>query len=137
MTRDHIGVGERVARAATQWTGSNTALALAVVIVAAWIVTGPIYHYSDTWQLVINTITNVATFVMVFLIQRAQNKDSLAIQLKLDEVVAAMTGASNRLISIEDLSENDLRRLHDRFSALSKQAEGAGPTSVERATDDE
>ncbi len=137
MKDDHIGVGERLARAATQWTGSNAALALAAMIVAGWIVTGPIYHFSNTWQLVINTITNVATFVMVFLIQRAQNKDSLAIQLKLDEVVAAMKGASNRLISVEDLSENDLRRLHDRFSALSKQVQGTGPTSVERASDDE
>ena len=80
------------------------------------------FHFSDTWQLVINTGTTIVTFLMVFLIQRAQNKDSLAIQLKLNEIVAAMPGASNRLIDVEDLSEDDLKRLHQFYSRLAEMA---------------
>lgn len=136
MSQARVGLGERLARQAAAWTGSNTALALALATVIVWIVTGPIFHFSDAWQLVINSLTNVATFVMVFLIQRSQNKDSLAIQLKLDEIVAALHGASNQLISVEDLSEDDLRRLHARFAELSKKATGSGPTSVERAAEE-
>jgi len=81
-----------------------------------------VFHFSDTWQLVINTGTTIVTFLMVFLIQRTQNKDSLAIQLKLNEIVAAIPGASNRLIDIEDLSEKDLMRLHEFYCRLSEMA---------------
>jgi len=86
--------------------------------------TGPLVHFSDTWQLVINTGTTIVTFLMVFLIQRAQNKDSLAIHLKLNEIVAAVRGASNRLIDVEDLSEEELRVLHRHFQALARMAKG-------------
>ena len=82
---------------------------LACLVVVVWAVTGPLFDYSDTWQLVINTGTTIVTFLMVFLIQRSQNKDSLAIQLKLNELVAAMAGASNRLIDCEDLNEEELQ----------------------------
>jgi low affinity Fe/Cu permease len=91
---------------------------LAVLVVAAWLVTGPVFGYSDTWQLVINTGTTIVTFLMVFLIQRAQNKDALAVHLKLNELVAAVRGASNRLINVEDLTEDEVRVLHDHFRTL-------------------
>jgi len=122
MARDNIF--SRFATAATKWTGSTSAFIVATATVIAWAVSGPIFHYSDTWQLTINTGTTIVTFLMVFLIQRSQNKDSLAIQLKLNELVAAVEGASNRLISVEDLSEEDLKVLHDyyeRLAAMAKQ----------------
>jgi len=95
-------------------------IALAVIIV--WGVTGPIFRFSDTWQLVINTGTTIVTFLMVFLIQRTQNKDALAIHIKLNEIVAALEGASNRLIDVEDLSEADIKLLADHFRQLSRMA---------------
>jgi low affinity Fe/Cu permease len=90
--------------------------------VLVWLATGPIFNYSDTWQLIINTGTTIVTFLMVFLIQRSQNKDALALQLKLNELVAAMKGASNRLIDVEDLDEDELRILHRHYRTLAKLA---------------
>ena len=113
---------ERSSRKVTEWTGSSWAFALAALVIALWLVTGPLFHFSDTWQLVINTGTTIVTFLMVFLIQRAQNKDSLALQLKLNEIVAAIEGASNRLIDVEDLSEEELRLLHRHYRALAHMA---------------
>lgn len=113
---------ERFATVATRWSGSTSAFILAVLSIIIWFVTGPIFHWSDTWQLVANTVTTVITFLMVFLIQRAQNKDSLAMQLKLNEIVAAIEGASNRLISVEDLSEIELRTLHQHYAKLAEMA---------------
>jgi low affinity Fe/Cu permease len=113
---------ERFSTAVTQWTGSSMAFALACTVIVAWIVTGPLFGFSDTWQLVINTGTTIVTFLMVFLIQRTQNKDSLALQLKLNELVAAMAGASNRLIDVEDLSEEELRQLHTFYMKLARMA---------------
>jgi low affinity Fe/Cu permease len=111
---------ERVALAATKWTGSSAAFVLAVGVVIVWLITGPLFGYSDTWQLVINTGTTIITFLMVFLIQRSQNKESLALQLKLNELVAAVTGASNRLINVEDLSEDEEMLLHDHYRELAR-----------------
>jgi low affinity Fe/Cu permease len=113
---------ERWSRLVTAWTGSSWAFAIAVLVIAAWLITGPLFHYSDTWQLVINTGTTIVTFLMVFLIQRAQNKDALAIQLKLNELVAAMAGASNRLIDVESLTEEELERLHGFYRQLATMA---------------
>ena len=113
---------ERFASFATRWSGSTTAFILASASIVLWLLTGPMFHWSDTWQLVANTFTTVVTFLMVFLIQRTQNKDSLAMQLKLNEVVAAIEGASNRLISVEDLSEEELRTLHRHYSKLAEMA---------------
>ena len=113
---------ERWSRLVTNWTGSSWAFAVAVLIVVTWLLTGPIFHYSDTWQLVINTGTTIVTFLMVFLIQRSQNKDALAVHLKLNEIVAALQGASNRLIDVEDLSEADLVRLHRFYRRLAEMA---------------
>src|SRR5437868_6667538 len=95
---------ERFTYHVTEWVGSARAFFLALVLVLIWAVTGPLFNFSDTWQLVINTSTTIITFLMVFLIQRSQNKESLAVQLKLNEIVAAVKGASNRLINIENLS---------------------------------
>jgi low affinity Fe/Cu permease len=103
-------------------TGSTWAFLLALVVVIVWGCTGPIFHYSDTWQLVINTSTTIVTFLMVFIIQRAQNKDALAVQLKLNEIVAAIEGASNRLVSVEDLSDEELEVLHKHYRELALMA---------------
>ncbi len=109
---------ERFSRMVCNWTGSSAAFALACGVVLVWLLTGPLFGFSDTWQLVINTGTTIVTFLMVFLIQRTQNKDSLAVQLKLNELVAAVEGASNRLIDVEDLTEEELRILHRHYAKL-------------------
>ena len=128
---------ERLSSKVTAWTGSTPALLCAIGVIVIWLASGPLFHYSDTWQLVINTGTTIVTFVMVFLIQRSQNKESLAVQLKLNELVAAVQGASNRLIDVEDLSEDELKVLHifyRRLAAMSKQDEELGRShSVEEA----
>ena len=113
---------EWFATVATRWSGGSPAFAIALAIVVIWVLSGPLFGFSDTWQLVINTGTTIITFLMVFLIQRAQNKDALAIQLKLNELVAAMAGASNRLIDVEDLSEEELRTLHKFYERLARMA---------------
>jgi low affinity Fe/Cu permease len=101
------------AHATSVWTGNPVAFLLAVAVVIVWIASGPFFNYSDTWQLVINTGTTIVTFLMVFLIQNTQNRDTLAIQLKLSELVLAMKGAENRFAAIEDLSDEELQTLHD------------------------
>ena len=119
---DQGNILSRFATAATKWTGSTAAFITAALIIVIWAVTGPIFQYSDTWQLVINTSTTIVTFLMVFLIQRSQNKDALAVQLKLDEIVAALEGASNRLIAVEDLSEEELKVLRIHYRRLAEMA---------------
>jgi low affinity Fe/Cu permease len=115
---------ERVSSGVTQWTGSTRAIALAAALIVGWVLVGPVFHFSNTWQLVINTFTTIVTFLMVFLIQRTQNKDSTAVALKLNELIAALEGASNRLIAAERLSEEELHvlsRHYDELVALAKQ----------------
>jgi low affinity Fe/Cu permease len=109
---------ELLATVVTRWTGGTSAFAIAAATILIWLVTGPFFGYSDTWQLIINTGTTIVTFLMVFLIQRTQNKDSLAIHLKLNELVAAMDGASNRLIEVESLSEDELNVLRRHYHKL-------------------
>src|SRR5262249_56744475 len=108
------------------WTGSAWAFALATAIVLTWLITGPIFSFSDTWQLVINTGTTIVTFLMVFLIQRSQNKEAQAMQLKLNEIVAAIEGASNRLIDVESLSEEELAALLGHYRHLVERARREG-----------
>ena len=115
-------VVDRVAAGVTHWAGSSWGFGMAAGTVLVWGITGPLFGYSDTWQLVINTGTTIVTFLMVFLVQRTQNRDGLAIQLKLNELVAAMQGASNRLIDIEDLSEAELKILHVHYQRLAAMA---------------
>jgi low affinity Fe/Cu permease len=122
----------KFAQATALWTGHPTVFLLAVTVVLVWIVTGPIFHYSDTWQLVINTGTTIVTFLMVFLIQHTQNRDTLAIQLKLSELVLALKGASNKFAAIEDLTDEELQELHEEcrqraeltFSHLERRRSG-------------
>jgi low affinity Fe/Cu permease len=112
----------RIANTVSHLAGLPPTFIACCAIVIVWAVSGPFFGFSDTWQLVINTGTTVVTFLMVFLIQRTQNKDSLAIQLKLNEIVAAVEGASNRLISVEDLSEDELRILHAHYTRLAQMS---------------
>lgn len=113
---------ERVSQRVTMLTGSSIAFLLSFSVIIIWLITGPLFAFSDTWQLVINTGTTIITFLMVFLIQRSQNKESMSIQLKLNELIAAVKGASNNLIDVEDLSEKELNILHDHFIMLSRMA---------------
>jgi low affinity Fe/Cu permease len=125
MRRKRSGFGQMLegfSSWATAATGSTLGFSLAAAMIVVWLFTGPAFHYSDTWQLVMNTITSIITFLMVFLIQRSQNKESLAVQLKLNELVAAMQGSSNRLIDIEDLSEKELKTLQVHFRRLAEIA---------------
>jgi low affinity Fe/Cu permease len=109
---------ERFSRKATEATGTSTAFILACLVIIVWLISGAFFQFSDTWQLVINTGTTIVTFLMVFLIQRSQNKDALAIHLKLNEIVAALEGASNRLIDVEDLTEDEIKTLHKHYQRL-------------------
>ena len=120
----------RFATAVSEKAGSTWAFMTAFAVIIVWGATGPIFHYSDTWQLVINTSTTIVTFLMVFLIQRAQNKAELAVQLKLNEIVAAIDPANNRLISVEDLSEEELEILHDHYRHLAELARQEGELKV-------
>ncbi len=114
------GFFEVFASKVTQTAGSTPAFITAFFVVIIWAATGPIFHYSENWQLVINTGTTIVTFLMVFLIQKSQNKDSLAIQLKLNELVAAHEFASNRLVNVENMSEDELKTIKKYYSRLSE-----------------
>jgi low affinity Fe/Cu permease len=136
--RRKIGhVFESLSEAVTKWTGSTGAFATALGVIIVWAAVGPIFQYSDTWQLVINTGTTIVTFLMVFLIQRSQNKDAVAIHLKLNEIVAAMEGASNRLIDVESLTEQELaalrRHYHELVTLARRETELTKSHSVEEA----
>src|SRR5216117_127190 len=117
------GVFYRCAATVSNLAGSTPAFIAAVAIIVIWLATGPIFHFSDTWQLVINTGTTIITFLMVFLIQRAQNKDSAAIHIKLNELVAALPGSSNRLVGAEELSEDEVRILREHYRKLVELAQ--------------
>jgi low affinity Fe/Cu permease len=102
--------------------GTAWAFAFAVIIIVVWGLTGPIFHFSDTWQLIINTSTTIVTFLMVFLIQNTQNRDAKAVHLKLDELIRAIKGARNRLVDLEDLSDEELKKLEHEFKRLHRSA---------------
>src|SRR4051812_2625469 len=127
---------ESFSTSVTKWSGSSSAFAVAAAIIVVWAVTGPIFRYSDSWQLVINTGTTIVTFLMVFLIQRAQNKDALAIHLKLNELVAASERASNRLVEVEDLTEDELQLLREFYVKLSRLAKKEGHLSESHSIDE-
>jgi low affinity Fe/Cu permease len=118
----HRSVFARFATRVAHAVGHPTAFGLAVLIVLGWALTGPFFGFSDTWQLVINTSTTIVTFLMVFLIQNTQNRDSVAIQLKLDELIRAVHGAHNALLDLEELDERDMERLRAEYGALARQA---------------
>jgi low affinity Fe/Cu permease len=116
---------EKFSLAVTLWAGSSWAFSVAFAIVLLWAISGPIFGFSENWQLVINTGTTIITFLMVFLIQRSQNKESMAVNIKLNELLAAQQGASNELINLEDWSEEEIIGLHERFTTLTKQLKRA------------
>ena len=126
---------ERFANWATSATGSSAAFIIAVSVILIWIVTGPVFNYSDTWQLIINTGTTIVTFLMVFLIQKSQNKDSKAIHLKLNELIASHQGTSNRMVNIEDLTEKELNHLSRFYVRLSNLAEKEGDITCTHSID--
>ena len=109
--------------------GSAWAFTGAVLVILVWLITGPTFHFSDTWQLIINTATTVITFLMVFLIQNTQNRDAKAMHLKLDELIRALKGARNQLVDLEDLSDEDLKKLEEQFRRLRRKAENHGSPS--------
>lgn len=114
---------DKLASSVTRATGSSYAVIVAAVFVLIWAVSGPLFRFSDTWQLIINTVTSIVTFLMVFIIQQSQNKDTMALQLKLNELIAASSKASNRLIDVEDLSDDELRQLKKFYCDLGELAE--------------
>ena len=120
--RDAFGV---FARKTSSVLGSAWAFVIAILIIVVWAMTGPTFHYSDTWQLIINTGTTIVTFLMVFLIQNTQNRDAKAVHLKLDELIRALEPARNKLVDLEKLSDDDLKALETEFENLRKKAEGA------------
>ena len=132
-----VGRLEGLSEIVTKKSGTTGAFFLAASTIIVWAITGPFFGYSNTWQLVINTGTTIVTFLMVFLIQRSQNKDSLAMHIKLNELVAAVKGASNRLIDVESLSERELAALHRHYAELASlaaaEADVARSHSVEEA----
>lgn len=116
-------VFQRVARNSARVVGSAWAFAVALLLVVTWAVTGPLFKFSDAWQLTINTGTTIVTFLMVFLIQHSQNRDTQVTQLKLDELIRAVTEARNELVDMEDLSDDELRRLQVQFESLRTDAQ--------------
>ncbi len=114
------------ARRSSAILGSPWAFAGAIFIIAVWALTGPTFHFSDTWQLIINTGTTIVTFLMVFLIQNTQNRDAKAMQLKLDEIIRALKKARNELVDVEDLSDQELAKLEGQFKELRQKAEQDG-----------
>ena len=120
------------ARSSSQVLGSAWAFIVALIIIVVWGVTGPAFHYSDTWQLIINTGTTIVTFLMVFLIQNTQNRDAKAVHLKLDELIRAVKGARNNLVDLEKLSDDELKKLEDQFTKLRERTTAARDEISER-----
>ena len=124
----------RFSSLASYWLGSKWAFSLAVAIIFLWAITGPIFHFSDTWQLIINTGTTIVTFLMVFIIQNTQNRDARAINLKLDELIRAIDKARNQMINIENLSDKELDLLTEKYQLLRPiLARGAATSEPETA----
>jgi low affinity Fe/Cu permease len=129
-------VFDRFAGTVTRWAGSAYTFFVAVLVVVLWALSGPLFDFSTTWQLIVNTGTTIVTFLMVFLIQQSQNKDSIAIHLKLNELLASHELASNRMIAIEDLDEEDLARVRAFYAELADLAEDEGGLKCTHSLDD-
>jgi len=117
----------RFAKHAARAAGHPATFAIAAAVIAVWAATGPVFRFSDTWQLVINTGTTIVTFLMVFLIQNTQNRDATAMQIKLDELIRAIQGARNRMVNLENLTEEELDRLKGQYARLAERAKAAEP----------
>jgi len=128
-------VFDRFAKGTARLAGRPRTFVVAVAAILAWAILGPVFQFSDTWQLVINTATTIVTFLMVFLIQNTQNRDSVAIQIKLDELIRAVQGAHNALLDLEELGEDDLGKIRESYERLAAEArdqlrDGADDTNV-------
>ena len=119
--KNHLSLFERFARKASMLAGKSAAFFSALAIIIVWLATGPIFGFSDTWQLIINTGTTIITFLMVFLLQHSQNRDTLALQVKLADLIIAVKGADNKLATAEDLSEQELAALHVGYAHKAEQ----------------
>jgi len=127
---------DRFSKRTARSSGHPIAFVAAFGLIVGWLVTGPIFGFSATWQLVINTATTIVTFLMVFLIQRAQNKDARATSLKLNEVIASIEGASNRLVDVEDLTEDELKTLHEHYRRLVEMSKRDGSIMRSHSVDE-
>ncbi|MCL1633297.1 low affinity iron permease family protein [Luteimonas sp. SX5] len=127
MADNKPGWFTRMAKAASRFTGRPLCFMLALGVVLAWVISGPIFGFSDTWQLVINTGTTIVTFLMVFLIQNTQNRDTQALQIKLDELIRSTQGAHNALLDLEELEEDELEKFRGRYEALAEKARNCAP----------
>ena len=121
----------RIAKAAARFTGRPLCFAIALLVIVAWAITGPLFGFNNTWQLVINTGTTIITFLMVFLIQNTQNRDTEAMQLKLDELIRATRGAHNKLMDLEEREEDELDELRQQYENIAKRARRDGPDKGE------
>ncbi len=136
QSTENISGFERFSNAITTYSSSSPVFITAVGLILLWVVTGPIFHFSNTWLLVVNTGTSIITFLMVFLIQKAQNKESIAVQLKLNELIAANNQASNRLLNIQDLSEDQLNTLYEHYRTLVELTQKARSNTKSHSVED-
>jgi len=127
---------EKISNTITVYSGSSAVFTVAAGLILLWVVTGPIFNYSNTWLLIANTVTSIVTFLMVFLIQKAQNKEAIAVQLKLNELIAASTHASNRLLNIQDLSEEELKTLYEHYRKLVELTQQAESNTQSHSVED-
>jgi low affinity Fe/Cu permease len=134
--KNSINIFDRLSSKVASISGKPFAFVVACIIVMTWAISGPIFHFSETWQLSINTGTSIITFLMVFVIQQAQNKDTLAIQLKLNELIAATQGASNKVLNIEDLEEAELKALKKFYGKIGELSENEGTPGVVHSFDE-
>jgi len=133
---DNASVFEKVSNAISVYSGSSPVFLTAAGLILIWGITGPIFHYSNTWLLIANTGTSIITFLMVFLIQKSQNKESIAVQLKLNELIAASNQASNRLLNIQDLSESELNKLYEHYRTLVELTQKAQSNTQSHSVED-
>ncbi|MDB5122271.1 MAG: Low affinity iron permease [Mucilaginibacter sp.] len=135
-SESNISGFERISNTITTYSGSSPVFIAAVGFILLWAVTGPLFHFSNTWLLIVNTATSIITFLMVFLIQKSQNKESIAVQLKLNELIAASTHASNRLLNIQDLSEEELKTLYEHYRKLVELTQQAQSNTQSHSVED-
>jgi low affinity Fe/Cu permease len=135
-TTNNSSAFEKASNAITNFSSTSTMFAIALGLILVWVVTGPIFNYSNTWLLIVNTGTSIITFLMVFLIQKAQNKESIAVQLKLNELIASNNKASNRLLNIQDLSEDQLNTLYEHYQKLVELTQLAASNTQSHSVED-